>query len=454
MGLFQSAGHQNVKFYPFYNTGTFLDIATATAERGTDGKWLINGGLPPLLGIIGRSGYFKSTVADAYIVNSLLIYPGSEASKHDTENNSFSSNRFKVIAENSYLNENKEDIVNRISFSNSSSMSQNEYIELLKNVFAQKEKHKKDYMVESPFVDPETGKNLLVWVPTIVDIDSFSWFRSTTEVANAEKLDLDDTKRKTEDMNDGSLKKKLLIQFSQWAYKYGVIFILTGQVDNKFDLDPYKPTVKQNSWLKNTDAIKGCSNQFHFLTNTLLQCYSPSPILASDKKSPQYTSEGSAVDINKLEVRMLRCKTNSSGNVIPYVASQSHGIVPGLTNYQYLVDSNDFGFNVNGYRRTPVLSPDYTLSRTNVMDTLKGNYELNRALEILAQLKWINDNWSLGSYGINIPKTAQELIELIAKSNTIMISDILNSRGYWTYDKNNKRPYMSIFDICELLQKS
>ena len=40
-----------------------------------------------------------------------------------------------------------------------------------------KEKHKKDYMVESPFVDPETGKNLLVWVPTIVDIDSFSWFK-------------------------------------------------------------------------------------------------------------------------------------------------------------------------------------------------------------------------------------------------------------------------------------
>ena len=120
MGLFQAVGHQNVKFYPFYNTGTFLDIATATAERGVDGKWLINGGLPPLLGIVGRSGYFKSTVADAYIANVLTIYPNSEAAKHDTENNSFSSSRFKTIAENSYLNEDKIDITSRISFSNSS----------------------------------------------------------------------------------------------------------------------------------------------------------------------------------------------------------------------------------------------------------------------------------------------------------------------------------------------
>ena len=81
------------------------------------------------------------------------------------------------------------------------------------------------------------------------------------------------------------------------------------------------------------------------------------------------------------------------------------------------------------------------------------DFRVDETVKITSVVQEISEMLT-NKYKSTLNKTAEEFIDLTAKSNTIMISDILNSRGYWTYDKNNKRPYMSIFDICELLQKA
>ena len=97
-----------------------------------------------------------------------------------------------------------------------------------------------------------------------------------------------------------------------------------------------------------------------------------------------------------------------------------------------------------------MLHPDILLKRQTVIETLMNNYELNRALEILFQLKYINDYWSKVGIPFDIPKTAEDFVERITNSD-LTVSDITNSRGYWTYEDPMNRPYMSLFDILNII---
>ena len=98
-----------------------------------------------------------------------------------------------------------------------------------------------------------------------------------------------------------------------------------------------------------------------------------------------------------------------------------------------------------------MLNPEVRLHRKEIINVLETNAEVCRGLEILSQLKWILNYWNVDKMNTNIPETAEKFIEMIVANDTIAISDILNSRGYWTYDKDNDRPYMSIMDILDIL---
>lgn len=448
MSIFANIGFKDAKFYPNYNTRFPMDIVTGLFERGFNNQWLLNGGLPPILGLSGRGGYYKSTYLDSIIVSILEAYPESEAYKLDTENNNFTNQRFHVMAK-------KKDTVDRIHCTNLASQSMSEFEEMIKQIGAYKVEHKKDCLVESPFKDNETGKPLLVWMPTVIGIDSFTCFKSGSEIEKTEKTNADSKDRNMIFLHDGLVKHRLMTMFSQYAYKYGLNFILTAQVDDRYDLEMFKTSVKQNQWMKQGDQIKSVGSQFKFLTNTLLQCLGPTPLTTKDKdKDPWYPINGAgSAEINDLNVKIIRCKTNASGLMIPTLASQNYGIMPGLSYYHFLVEHDDFGFITKGNNKYSVLMPDLLLKRTNINTVLQDNYELNRALEIMGQLKWMLMYWNIKNFGVSIPETAEKFVELVVSNNTTSIQDILNSRGYWTYDKANEHPYMSILDICELITK-
>lgn len=458
MGLFDKLNVQDATIYPLLNTGTFLDISTGIYELN-NGKWLLNGGLPPLFGVAGRGGFYKTTTTDGLALFTLLKYPQSELIKLETENNTFApKKRFETML--SYTlganNPKIRDIIdNRIRVTNSTVYDQEQFEQLLKDLCAEKAKNKKDLMVETPFVDAKTGELLKMWIPTFVIIDSFTLWRSVKELENVQKYAAGDSKRNMDNLTDGQVKRKLMMQFSQWAYQYGIYFLLTAQVDDSYVADEYNRPEKQNQWTKQNDRFKSVGPLFEFLTNTLLQNFAPSPIVQStDRKQPEYSVEGAGlVEINELSSRILRCKTGATGLYVPMIASQNYGLLPGLTYYHFLKKNEDFGFNTNGVgkvNRYPLFMPDVLLKRTNVIDTLSNNYELNRALEIMAQLKWIQLYWNTKKFEFSIPETAEQFMEGIV-SHDLAISDILNSRGYWTYSDDDNRTYMSTMDILSII---
>jgi hypothetical protein len=62
-------------------------------------------------------------------------------------------------------------------------------------------------------------------------------------------------------------------------------------------------------------------------------------------------------------------------------------------------------------------------------------------------------NWSLPQEVLALfTYTPEELFEKMQKSGSVKTDEILASRSYWTI-KDDGRPYMSILDVLELLQK-
>lgn len=445
MSLLTSIGIENVQPMLYLNTGMILDIALGQYERGMDNKWILNGGLAPITGVCGRAGTYKSTVVDSIISQIMVRYPAVEAWKHDTEQNTFTLKRFDKMANGSIISD-------RIRLTNSAELTLPEFIDKIKELCSFKEKNKRDYLVETPFFDNE-GKPQKIWIPTIIDIDSFTCLRPHVEELNMEKTSVEDGSQNTADLVDGKIKRKLMFEFSKWASRFGLYFLMTAHIDDTPTLDPRNPAPKQLQFLKQGDRLKSVGSQFEFLTNVLLQGTSPSPILDS-AKGPEYPDGNTMnVDINELYVKILRCKTNATGTVVPLVMSQNLGLLGNLTNYHFLKNQGDFGFIKKGHNRYPVLNPEVLLHRNSVIKTLSDDYETCRALEILAQLKWVSSYWNVKSQPVNIPESAELLVEKIVAGNSLAISDIVNSRGYWTFsNQNDPRPYMSLFDILEVLK--
>jgi hypothetical protein len=104
-------------------------------------------------------------------------------------------------------------------------------------------------------------------------------------------------------------------------------------------------------------------------------------------------------------------------------------------------------------RHNPVLTPDVTLTRTTVNDILRNNAKVARAIEIISQLCFIQNNWTLRELPVPFDIHPEKLMEELTKS-TYSVDDILNSRGWWTYDKKHPLPYLSIFDILGIVNNT
>lgn len=462
MGMFDEIGLDDAVIYPALNTNTSLDMATGTFELGANNKYYLNGGLPPFFGIGGRGGYYKSTVLEGILAFCLHNYPGSMAFKLDTESNALLPKaRMKKTLLYAYGDScDTEAILDRLKVNNLASMGSKEFEDTIAKICDYKEKHKKEQLVDTPFLD-RYGKNIRMWIPTFICVDSLTMLSFTDEVNKSENLSVEDKSKNMDALRDGLLKKRLLTNWSRLAYKYGLYFMMSAQVDDTFIADEYNKPIKQNQYTGNSDRFKGVGPMFEFLTNTLLQNFSPAPLVSSsDRKSPEYSIDGSGlVEINEITTKLLRCKSSPAGTTIPMLASQNYGVLPGLSYYHYLKKSDDFGFNVSGVGRSNrycMLAPDTLLKRQTVLESLKNNYELNRALEVMYQLKWMIDCWSKTGLPFDLPKTAEEFVDRIVSGGDLTISDIVNSRGYWTYEHESatddlKRPYMSIFDILSII---
>ncbi len=460
---------KSAQFRPYYNTRTPIDVAVGQFIRGYKGEWLNDGGASPINAFSGRSGYYKTTIVDNLVLRLLEIYPGSEYFKMDTENTSTSGERFKKLSGG------KVDVDSRVHITNKGEVNFTEYCQMQKELGEAKLAHQDDYIVETPFVDPTTGKAYRILMPTFQSLDSISNLVVAQNLEAIEK-DIEDKKTNTADMLDGKMKKRLVDLMVTWAYKYNFVYFITAHIGEKQDIDPRRSTPKQNQWMSNSEKVTNAGKNFLYLPNLSFQLVRPTPLVDQDKnplypsaeatlrsikkKADSQLTELEQIELNRLSLKILRGKNNVTGTIIPTVMSQHQGILADLSYYEYLVEVEgntksgevgDSGFLKKGYNRVSPLLPDFPLNRKNIRQLCKTEYRVERMLEIMFQFHWVSHYWNTAVYPFDVPATLEAMVNGILSGNSIMLDDLLESRSYWTYDKKDKRPYYSIFDICELI---
>jgi hypothetical protein len=250
-------------------------------------------------------------------------------------------------------------------------------------------------------------------------------------------------------MADGNKKTIFTSSMRRRCQQYGVVFLTTGHYDTQIQMDPYSSMPKDTLFSKGNYKVKGCGSEIKFLASIYAKCQAS--VLQDSNKLALYSDNTTQPrDIHEVGVMLERCKTANAGEVTPLVVSQSEGLLNTITNYHYLRLHDYFGLEGNKQKQQCALYPELTISRNTVRELSKSNAQLRRALELTAQLCFIKNNWSTKGlpFDINIePKVLFD--KLMSDKNKTVVSDILNTRGYWTYSKN-PIPYMSLFKVLDI----
>ena len=264
-------------------------------------------------------------------------------------------------------------------------------------------------------------------------------------------------------MKGGLIKTKIMDMLQMLCHKYNLYLFSTVHVGDKFNLDPYAPKTKDLWAMRGNDTMKGTGSSFPFLVSTLLELRGVEPLLDSSRKESEYPLPSGST--NPMEFQLVkaittRCKNGPTNMQFNFVVSQSAGVQSSLSHYDYLRDHNYYGLIGNKINHRPALYQDAALSRSTINAKIK-DYRTRRALELLYQICFIQNDWSVGAalptaQGIDVAAVMRQefdvskLPELLSAQGYAQ-DEILNSRGYWTYDKEDPRPYLSAYGVLNIL---
>ena len=434
-------------FVPYINTGTLFDIATGKFKCGVNSTQILDGGISSCMGISGRAQTYKSGIAGSLVANAMLVHPEAYAFIFDSENTISGPERYSDFTPLD------KPVHDRIAFYNSTTTNLTDFYDKIKQIADEKLANKKDYIVESPFKGID-GKPIKTWIPTFVLIDSFSRARSNKGDDQFDKNNVDDSAMNTFYLYDGGVKSRIMNDLPTRAAKAGIYVILTAHVGDKMDLDPYSPTPKQLQFMKNNDRMKNVGSNFEFLTTALLQTNKATVLQDSNKHCLYPTVNSTDSEVNQVDTTLVRCKNNSACVQIPYVLSQNQGILKDVTNFQLLRNCKNFGMTVKGNNQSfsPLLLPDVTVTRNNLRDTFDSNYRAARAIELTAQLCFIQQFWSTYRMPEYVHTPIEKFAELLTHNEKMSVDRVLESTSVWSTSKQ-ERERLSIMDVLEFLTK-
>jgi hypothetical protein len=433
---------------PSLNTGTILDLMTGTFERGVSG-WYLSGGLSFTNGITGANSSFKSALIQSLITRVLNIYPDSTACYHETEMHLKDLSRFDQVK--GYLPSVKDKIILH-SATEYDLVQQNEFIKDLINTKLQ---HKEDLTVETPFISQITGKPYRMMIPTIIVEDSWSNAITASEQELYESTLIGDSKQNLVYMRDGLLKTSMLRNLISQAAKANIylIFIVHKGKKNELGQNAFIPQPKDFQFMKQDEKLKNVGANFPYLMMTLINASSIKTLVDTDKACLYPDDSDASKELSEVTYTIVKCKGNMAGTSMSFIMSQAQGYLSDITNFHYLKFLKDYGISGKG-KYNLQLCPSISFTRKDIRAQVRTNYEFSRALDLTAQLAYIQNNWNKNTCKVDISITLESFIsELMSGRLSIKMEDILNSRSYWSYDETNEtRPYLSIFDILELIQ--
>lgn len=436
-----------------FNTGTIYDLLTGKVLIGHDGKYYLCGGLTNgVNGGYGPPNSFKSSMFDTFIGRTHAIYDADtligDAEGYKDED----PTRLTNCAGDLGPRVDKS----TIKYISGARCSIGELYEEIKQICKRKSENEKDYTFESPFMNVSTGKRAKAWLPTIIELDSWSEMFSTEEQKLLDKEGLDGDKIKTIFMAEGAKKTTFIRQIRRMCENYGLVVAAIAHKGEETNMsNPGMPVAKKTQQMKQGEKLKNVGSKFYDLTRNLVEIVKSTELKDSSNEALYKYGEDTPVkDVNEIMLKTIRCKSNMSGPAFPFVASQFSGMLQAATHYHYMRLNGYQGMNGSKMKQQCVLKPDTTISRNTVRENADKDYELARALEICARFLILKNFW------VPIPELADvwkidfaDFYERLQKNKSPKISDILNSVGYWYPDGTCDREYLSIFDILKLTQK-
>jgi hypothetical protein len=434
---------------PNLNTGTIFDLMTGQFQLGKNGYYC-NGGLNFTTGITGSNSCFKSTCIQSFVTRILNIYPDSTLNYYETELHLKDLNRFDQV-KGSHTS-----VKDRIILHSATEYDLIQQNEFIKNLIETKMKHEKDLTIETPFLSERTGQPLRMMIPTIIVIDSFSNASSIVEQDLYDSTALGDSKQNIIYMRDGLIKTSFLRNILPKAAKASVYLVFVVHKGKKTDIgqNAFIPQPKDYQFMKQDEKLKNVGANFQYLMMTLINAASIKTLVDSEKDCLYPSESDVSKELSEVTYTVVKCKGNTSGTSIPFIMSQYQGFLDSITNFHYLKLLKDYGIQGKG-KYNLKLYPTLSFTRKDIRNHLKNNYEFERALDLTAQLAYIQNNWSQYNCSVDISIPIDIFIEKLCTVKNITISDILNSRSYWSYSTSNEiRPYLSIFDILALFKEN
>jgi len=449
-------------FQPVYfNTGTIYDYEGGRLSMGVDNKYLIGGGFGNFITAIqGKNNVFKSTTVLSLLIRVLEIYPDSNLIIVDTEG-SIISDLSRLVR---FSIGKQAEILKRIHPIDGKAYTAAEILRTMKNLCEEREKLQgKDLWVETPFANTETGAPLMTRKPLLCLIDSLSKLNIGEVQDLIESEGLDGGKTQTAYMVGGFRKGLFMDQLSTMSSRYGISFITSAWLSGTIEINSHQKQGKQFTESRQGERTKGTSVSYDFLTHIAYQVMSSSVYWADKDKRTEskypYDDFTLPKDLHQVSIKFVRSKVNMSGNEITeLVISQRDGLQSELTNFDYLKANGCFGLDPakpGASHYAFAFQPDKKYTRRTVRKAMCDNYEIARGAEICMQLHYVQTYWRhFVQERYPNTYTPEELYnKFSAKESSIKVQDILNSRGVWTYDKGNKRPFMNIFHILDLMGK-
>lgn len=435
-----------------FHTGTLYDVMTGKYEIGKDGKYYLNGGYSQYItGLHGRGNTYKSTFLDSLVVGTARIYEDAYVFNFDTES---SKDKNRVLGfMNDILHQlNSTPLDDRIVFKVGGKWTISALWELVKQLMEKRKEHLKKLTVESSFLGYDL-QPINILKPLIIVIDTLSELKPETEIDLLESSkDIEDKKNRTIYMEDGNKKTILLSALNKFCNLYGITVCTTAHTGDNFSMNEHTPPKKQLLEQKQNDKIKGVGSKYTTLTHVLTQVSSCKHAHDSAKQALYPYGDTSSKDLQELVLVISRNKVQASGMAVPFIVSQTYGLLNSTSNLHFIRTNGYVGLDGGSSKPTHacVLYPDVRFSRKNFREKIQTDYKLARAIEIIARYRYVQLSWNHKGQPFDLTKTPKELYEQLAKKG--LVDRVLESTGYWTYTKTD-REYLSLYEILNLINK-
>lgn len=443
-----------------YNIGALLDVPSAFFVKGKNGEYIMLGGLGNLTGMTGIPNSFKSTILHYMMLSAAArIYSTTKQCVLDTYDTEFSIHEARLAELAAQFEEFKGIDVffeGLWTITDKAKYPGNEWFEKKKEFLKSKRENRAKLLYETPFLNRDRVSKMMAILPTFGEIDSLSEFETEDSTKMLDENEIGESGANTIYMRQSLARNRLMMELPGLGAAVNHCTLISAHIGKEIQMaaGPYAPPPsKKMQHMKPGEKIKGVSDKFYYLTNNFWNTTTATKLINQGTKGPEYPrdkddTDAGDCDLNEINLMLLRGKTGPSGYVLKIIVSQSTGVLPSLTEFNYIKDQDRYGIVGTLQHYALEIYPDCKLSRTTVRNKIDNDVKLRRALNITSEMCQIRTYHR--EFVVPDAKTVYEGV----KANGFDWDFILeHTRGWWTLN-NDSHPTLHFLCSLDIIRMS